>query len=144
MMEIDEIRSVLHRAMIMRPPKFSPNGDGPTPPSVKVSAFEDYLLATAYLGAELEEAVFWLEKLVAHFTEVIDHMTGFEVALPRKPKDRITQADILAAKRKIDPVNFDAGAEAKQLRASCLRQIDRFRFEAQWVMSRGYTFITGG
>lgn len=142
-MEIDEIRSVLHRALTTRPPKFSPNGDRPTAPAAKVSAFEDYLLETAYLGAELEEALFWLDGLVAHFAEKIDRMTGYEMALPRKPKDRITQADITAAKRTTDPVSFDAGAEAKQLRASALRQIDRFRFEAQWTISRTYTMISG-
>ena len=143
-MDVDEIKVVVHRALITRPPKFPTNGDRPTPPAAKVSAFEDYLLETAYIGAELEEALFWLEGLVAHFTEKIDRMTGYEVALPRKPKDRITQADILAAKRTTDPVSFDAGAEAKQLRASALRQIDRFRFEAQWVISRAYTLISGG
>jgi hypothetical protein len=102
------------------------------------------LLETAYLGAELEEALFWLDGLVAHFTEKIDRMTGYEVALPRKPKDRLTQADITAAKRTVDPTSFDAGAEAKQLRASALRQIDRFRFEAQWTISRAYTMLSGG
>jgi hypothetical protein len=143
-MELEEIRSVIGQALRTRPPKFTPNGDRPAPPAAKVSAFEDYLLETAYLGAELEEALFWLDKLVAHFTEKIDHLTGFEVALPRKPKDRITQADILLAKRTTDPVAFDAGAEAKALRVSALRQIDRFRFEAQWTISRTYTMISGG
>ncbi|MFL5861068.1 MAG: hypothetical protein ACJ780_09845 [Solirubrobacteraceae bacterium] len=143
LMELEEIRSAIARALRTRPPKFNSNGDRPVAPSLKVAAFEDYLLDTAYLAAELEESLFWLDKLVAHFTEQIDHMTGYEMALPRKPKDRITAAETLAAKRTTDPVTFEAGTEAKALRATALRQIDRFRFEAQFVISRGYTLITG-
>ena len=142
-MDLEEIRSILDHALTTRPPKFASNGDRPTPPALKVSAFETYLLDTAYLAAELEESLFWLDKLVAHFAEKIDRMTGYEVALPRKPRDRLTAADIAGAKRTIDPTSFEAGVEAKQLRASVLRQIERFRWEAQWVISRSYTFVTG-
>lgn len=134
---------MLARAMRARPPKFPTNSDRPTPPAVKVSALEEYLFETAYLGAELEEVLFALEGLVTYFADQIDRMTGYEMALPRKPKDRITQADITTAKRTTDPVSFDAAAEAKAMRGGVQRQIERFRFEAQYVVSRGYSMISG-
>jgi hypothetical protein len=136
---VDEIRGALAGALPLRPPTF--NGEGPRE---KVGALEDYLLGSAAAAAELEEALHWLEALVAHFATQIDQMTGYEVALPRKTRDRLTKDDILQAKRIVDATPFDAGAEAKQLRASVLRQIERLRFEAQWVISRAYTMIAGG
>lgn len=140
----DEIRATLAKALPMRPPRFGPNGGTPIGASAKISAMEDYLMESAYVAAELEEALHWADALVAHFAERIKKMTGYEVALPRKPRDRITQADIDHAKRLTEPTSFELGAEFKQLRTSILRQIERLRFEEQWVLSRGYTLITGG
>jgi hypothetical protein len=139
-MDIAEIRAALTAALVMRPPMFM-DGEGPRE---KVAALEDYLLSSAYVAAGLEEALHWLSALGAHFAAQVDQITGYEVALPRKTRDRITKDDILLAKRVVDPATFEAGIEAKALRASVLRQIERLRFEEQYVISRYYTMVTGG
>lgn len=139
-LDIDGIKGILHNAVRLRPPKWQ----DPTMTREKIEALENYLLESAYAAAELEECLHWLSAMVAHFKRVIDNMTGYEAALPSKSRDRLTQADINRAKRVVDPVSFDAGAEARHLQESCLRQIERLRFEEQWVISRAYTMITGG
>lgn len=139
-MTIDEIDEIVSRAIELRPPRPREN----YPPSERVADIEDYLLESAFVHAELEEALVYLSKLVKHFKSVIDDMTGWEVALPNgKRGDRVTQADELRAKRKIDPASFDAGAHARELRDTVYRQTARFEYEAK-VLSRVYTLITGG
>lgn len=139
-MTIEEIEEIVGRAVELRPPR--PRED--YPPAQKVSDIEDYLLESAFVHAELEEALVYLSGLVKHFKGVIDDMTGWEVALPNgKRGDRITQADELRAKRKLDPASFDAGARARELRDTVYRQTARFEYEAK-VLSRAYTIIVGG
>jgi hypothetical protein len=134
----EEIKLALTDSLPLRPPRFAHD----TPGRQKVSELEDYLLESAYRHAELEEALHWTMALIEHFKEKIENITGYEIALPRKPRDRITQADINAAKRTVDGTSFELGAEMKQLRDSILRQIARFEFEKE-VVSRAYSFITG-
>lgn len=138
-MDLDSIRAVIAEAVTMRPPKFEEG----MAPSAKVGALEDSMMGSAYMHAELEEALHWLDHTIARLKQQIEQMTGYEVALPRKPRDRITQADVLRAKRTVDRPTFDAGAEAKQLRESILRQIGRFEWESV-VLSRVYTLLSGG
>jgi hypothetical protein len=136
----DEIRLVLAQALTMRSPRFE---DG-TGAKEKISSLEDYLLESAYMQGELEEAYHYLTYSIAHLKREIEEMTGYEAALPSRPAGRHTQADHLAAKRIAAPATFEAGAEARQLMESVKRQIDRFRFEAgQGPISRAYTLITG-
>jgi hypothetical protein len=135
----EEIAALVERVVALRPPKFEPG----TAPRVKVSALEDYLMDGSYVAAELEEAHHWLSLTIERCTEVIAEMQGYEALLPPKARDRITAADHLAAKREANPDPFLAGAEAKRLRATVLRQIDRLKFEAQWVISRSYSMISG-
>lgn len=140
-MQIEQIEAVLERVLPMRPPKFEPG----TSAAQKVSEIEDYMLEAAHVHAELEEALYWLDALVEHFKAQIETMTGWEVALPVKRADRITREDVLRAKRQVNPVTFDAGAHARQLRAAMLRQITRLEYETgNGVMSRAYTLISGG
>lgn len=139
-MTIEEIEAVVQRAVAMRPPR--PRED--YPPSQKIADMEDYLLESAFVHAELEEALHDLSALVKHFQGVIDRITGWEVALPNgKRGDRVTQADENRAKRQIDPTSFDAGGRARELRDTVYRQTARFEYEAK-VISRAYTLITGG
>jgi hypothetical protein len=139
-MRLEQIEQALSGALVMRPPKFGPD----VAPAVKISALEDYLLASAWQHAELEEALHWAAALVEHLRLAIERMTGFEVALPAgKRADRITDRDVLAAKRALDPATFEAGARAKALRESIARQIARFEYETG-VISRAYTLISGG
>lgn len=140
-MTIEEIKAALATALPMRPPKWEKD-DPPRGPE-KVELLENYLLDSAYARAELEEALHWLDSLVAHFVGQVEQITGYEALLPSKPSSRITQQDVNAAKRKVSPTIFDAGAEARQLRTSVERQIKRFEFEEQWVLSRAYTMISG-
>jgi hypothetical protein len=135
---IEEINALIARVLPMRPPKFEADTNG----REKVSRLEDYLLETAYAHAELEEALHWLSKVVERCQDEIAEITGYEVALPSKPQARITRDDVIAAKRKTKPQPFLAGAEAKHLRETVLRQIGRFEFEKD-VVSRAYTMISG-
>ena len=141
-MEIEKIQATVGWALSLRAPKWEQN-NGRVAPATKIAALEDYLLESAYCAADLEEALWWLDGRLNDFQRQIDQMTGYEVALPRKTRDRITKDDILHAKRIIDPATFDAGAEAKLLRQTILRQIERLRFEEQWVVSRAYSMISG-
>jgi hypothetical protein len=134
----EELQDVLHRALPMRPPKFEPGTSG----REKVSAIEDYLLESAYIHAELEEALHWLTALVEHFKEQIDAMQGWEVGLPSKPRDKITRQDVLTAKRKLNPTPFEIGGDARRTRDSVLRQIARFEYDTT-VISRAYSVISG-
>jgi hypothetical protein len=143
-MDPDEIRASLSTALPMRPPKWDTEDDLPLPRPAKVEQLENYLLESAYMRAELEEALFWTNALIKQFTSQIEEMTGYEVALPPKARDRITQADINRAKRTVNPAPFQLGSEMKEARDALLRQIDRFIFEEQWVISRAYTLISGG
>lgn len=137
-MTIEEIEAVLAAALPLRVPRFPPDER----PRTKVSALEDYMLTLAYHHGELEEALHWLDAVIARLSEKIGAMTGFEAALPSKPRDRITEADRNSAKRRLDPATFAAGARAKELRTSVLRQIARFEFD-QTVVSRAYSLISG-
>lgn len=138
-MDMEDIKLALHTALQLRPPMFEEGYPG----REKVARLEDYLLASAYAAAELEEALHWLDSMVAHFKRQVDEMTGWEVALPAGSHSRPNKEDINIAKRTVNPVVFDAGAEVRQLQVSVKRQIDRLRFEAQWIISRCYTMITG-
>jgi hypothetical protein len=140
-MEMDRIRAALHAARQMRTPRFEPD----TPPSTKIGRLEDYLLESAWMQGELEDALFWLDALTVHFETQVRDISGWEVALPNKRRERITQADVEQAKRTVDPIAFDASSEVRQVRGHVLRQIDRLRWEAgQGPVSRAYTLIVGG
>jgi hypothetical protein len=138
-MKLEEIKGVLTDTLPLRSPTFLPVDSA----RIKVAALEDFMLAGAHAHGELEEALHWLDAVIAHLKDKITRITGYEVALPRKPKDRLTQADITAAKRTLDPATFEAGAEAQRLRASILRQIARLEHEHS-VVSRAYSLISGG
>lgn len=139
-LDIEQIKATVNAAVGLRPPRF-PDGESPR---VKVSALEDYLLESAWHAAELEEALHYLTATVAALKAQVEQLDGYEVALPRKAQDRITQTDIMTAKRAVAPAVFDAGAEAKQLTETTRRQIERLRFEEQWIISRAYSMISGG
>lgn len=137
-MTLEEIRAALATALALKPPRWTED----TPPAVKIGLIETYLMESAYSGAELEEAVHYLDFTMAQLRQKIEQITGYEAVLPSKAADRITKADVIAAKRTLDPVTFDAGAEARQIRESLVRQLDRYEREAKGY-SRLYTVITG-
>jgi hypothetical protein len=140
---MENLKARLQGALKLRPPKFEYEGADRTPTREKIDLLESYLLESAFVRAELEEALHYLASLVAHFKRKVDEITGFEALLPSKPRDRLTNADVNAAKRRVDPVSFECGAEAKQVMDSTLRQIERLAFEEQWVISRAYSMISG-
>lgn len=136
-MTVAEIEAALARALPMRTPRFDPD----TPPRAKISALEDYLMDAAYINGELYEAAHWLNLLVDDYKTQIEQMDGYEVALGKQPA-RATQAEILIAKRKMNPSVFEVATHARQLRDSILAQITRFAGEEK-VISRAYTLISG-
>lgn len=140
-MNIDEIRAAVGVALRMRPPRFEQGAGG----AEKISALEDYLLESAYMQAELEEARHYLTYTVETLKQQIAEMTGYEALLPAKSQDRLTEADRNHAKAQAAPELFAAGKEARMLLETVKRQVERFRFEAgQGPISRAYTLITGG
>lgn len=138
-MTVDEINAALASALPLRPPTFHSG----TSARQKIDALEEYLLHSAFVAAELEEALHWTDALIAHFADKIARIEGYQPLLPAKRTERITQADINAAKRQVDPESFELGAGLKQSRESLRRQIERLRFEEQWVVSRAYSMISG-
>lgn len=139
-MDLEAIRAALHTALPLRPPRWA--DDPGISGRVKVEKLEDYMLEAAWHHAELEEALHWLNAAHARFADEIEQLTGYETMLPRKPRDRLTQADTLAAKRMVAPATFSASKEVVQIRESVLRQIARFEFEKD-TMSRAYSLIAG-
>lgn len=139
---IDEIRGVLDEALVMRPPRRKDEPEQGT--KEFVSRLEDYLLESAYARANLEEARHYLALTLEHLRTELAEMTGYEALLPRKPQERITEADRNRAKAVARPDLVGAGKDAKLLLESVNRQLQRAEFEAQWVISRAYTMISGG
>lgn len=135
----EEIQAVIDRALPMRPPRF----EADVSPRTKIGELENYMLDSAFMHAELEEALHWLNKVIESCRDQIETMTGYEACLPPKPQGRITRDDVLKAKRLTMPEPFLAGAAARSLRETVLRQIARFEFEKD-VVSRAYTLISGG
>lgn len=141
-MNIEEIETALGGALKLRPPQRDKAMDESR--SQFVSRMEDYLLESAYAHAELEEALHYLLFAREKLREELEEVTGWEQHLPRKPADRITEADRNRAKALMYPQLFADGKQARMLIDSVKRQIDRFEWESQWVISRAYTMISGG
>ena len=136
-MTLDEIRAALNRALPMRSPVFAED----TPGGEKVPVLESYMLAVAEVNGELVEARHWLRLLIDDLGERWKNLQGYEVAL-RKARNRATKEEVHAAKVQIAPQLYDAGREARGLKASVDDQIARFEREER-VVSRAYTLITG-
>lgn len=137
-MTLDEIRDTLSRALPMRSPIFPDD----TPGGEKVPILENYMLAVAEINGELVEARHWLRLLIESLGEQWKNLQGWEVAL-RKARARATKEDIHAAKVVVSPQLYDAGREARRLKASVDDQIARFEREER-VVSRAYTMVVGG
>lgn len=140
-MKVEEIREALSEAMALKPPRRRDYPDEGR--SAFVSRLEDYLLDTAYVHATLEEARHYLAFARERLLEEWEELAGWEQHLPRKPADRITEADRNRAKAFMYPDRYADGKEARMLLDSIKRQIDRFEWESQWIISRAYTMISG-
>lgn len=141
-MNINEIRDTLAQALPLRVRRFDPD----VPPREKVSRLEDYLLESAEHRGALVEARHWLREAEDVMRREIAALDGWEVFLPgrgAKPAGNPSKAHIEEAKERAAPALFDAAREVRKLRGSIDDQIDRLEFEAQFVISRAYTFISG-
>jgi hypothetical protein len=139
-MTIEEIRQTIADALPLRVPRFATD----TPTRERVSALEDYLLTSAYQLGALVEARHWLRLLEDRLSREVDLLQGWEAMLPSKgAKATYTKTEIAAAKRASAPQLFAAGRECRQLRGSVDDQIERFKFEDQFVISRAYSIISG-
>lgn len=136
-LDLEQIRSVLHEATKLRPPRNTDESRG-----LSIAALEDYLLQSAWHHAELEEARQWGRRVRDELLKNWERLQGYEALLPGKPTAKITEADINRAKGLASPELHDAGQEAKRLLEDIGRQIDRFEFEKE-VCSRVYTMISG-
>lgn len=139
-MHLEEIEGILAAALPMRTPSF-PEG---TRAAEKIPKLEDYMMASAQAAGELCEARHWLRLLDEKLRDDWTRVAGYEIALPSgKSRDRITKADVQAAKITVAPQLYDAGKRVVSLMASVEEQIARFEREEK-VVSRCYTMITGG
>lgn len=141
-MDAELIKATLATSLAMRPPKWDP--EDPPGGAEKVGRLEDYMLQAAWMHAELEECLHNISAAIKLLQKQVDEINGWQVGLPSgTTASRATKAEVLTAKRQLEPDTFDAGAEAKQLRESIYRQINRFEHE-EVVLSRAYTLISGG
>lgn len=138
-MTLDEIRTVLSEALIMRVPRFAPDDL----PKSRVSALEDYLLASAYQRGALIEARHWLRGLEEKLRQEIAELLGWQAMLPGVTSKAATKAEVQAAKESCAPALFAADRETRKLRGSVDDQIDRLAFEDQFVISRAYSMVSG-
>jgi uncharacterized protein (DUF2132 family) len=136
--ELEEIRRRLRAALPIRCPLFNPNESG----RQKVEQLEDYLAKTAWHRAELEEALYWsweVEKVLRAKWEGIE---GWEQLLGPGARQRPTQAQITAAKARVDQSTYEALAEVKEIIEGLKRQIERLRLDDANT-SRRYSLLSG-
>lgn len=140
-MDLEEIRSTLAEALKLRVPRFSDE----IGPRERASALGDYLLISANVSGALVEARHWLRLLEEELAGKLRNLEGYEAALSAAghQKGAPTKSQIMQAKRLTAPHLFDAHAEGRNLRGSVDDQIERLKFEAQFVISRAYTIISG-
>lgn len=135
-MTVDEIRAVLERALPVKVPLFNPED----PPQAKIRSLSDYILKTAEVRAELEQALHWCLEAGKLLRDEWDGIEGWEVALPRgasRTKDTVNEA-----KRTVRPDLWPGMQEAKSLSESLGRQIRRLELDFQAV-SRAYSLLSG-
>jgi hypothetical protein len=124
---IEQIRATIEKSLPLRIPMFDPD----THPRVKMSALEDYILRTAHMRGELEEALHWAIEIGKQLRLDWDNHYGH-------------QAQVIDAKRRTGagPV-WDGMQEAKALVESLERQIRRLGGSDYDAASRAYTLMSG-
>jgi hypothetical protein len=133
---IEEIRATIEKSLPLRIPLFDPD----THPRVKMTALEDYILRTAHMRGELEEALHWAIEIGKQLRLDWDNHYGHQALLTSKA----TQAQVIDAKRRTGagPV-WDGMQEAKALVESLERQIRRLGGSDYDAASRAYTLMSG-
>lgn len=136
-MELAEIRQKLYDAAKLRLPSFEEGMSA----SERVDKLEDYLLETARVRGDLEEARLYAHGALGNLKDQWNAIEGWEMQLRKGER---TQAAITEAKRKCRPDTYAAIEEAKWLIDRLTEQIKRFggTMGDDAVVSRAYTMMT--
>lgn len=140
-MDLEQIRQILERVLKLRVPRFTDD----VGPRERANRMGDYLMESAYANGDLIEARHALREAERHLADLLRKLEGWEAMLRivGNTSGRPTKTQVSEAKRLTAPHIFDAHAEARLLRGSVDDQIERLKFEAQFVISRAYTIISG-
>lgn len=136
-MTLQEIREVLERSLPLRIPLIDPTSAS----RERIEALEDYILKTAHMRGDLEEAFHWCVEAGKLLRLEWDGLQGYENALPRKTTYTKEQVD--RAKRTVRPDLWTALQDARTLAVALERQIKRFGGSDYEAASRAYTMLTG-
>jgi hypothetical protein len=141
----EAVQLVFEAAKLRMPTfRYDPHGSEPAhSPQQKIIALEDYLLQSAAVRGQLEEARVYMNELQHTFVVEWEKLAGWEVNLPggKKLKDA-TQADIATAKRNARPDLWENLSDVKNALAQLGNQVRRLEHDDD-VASRAYTFIVG-
>lgn len=135
-MNVEDIQEYLRQSSELRIPKFDPHDN----PGHKISGLEDYMLRISYHRGDLEEAVGWVLEAKHNALRELDDVQGWEMHLGRGSTR--TQEQILEAKRKIAPQQYNLLRDANYFLKRLERQIRRLERDHDAV-SRAYTLLTG-
>lgn len=138
-MDVAAIRTTLFTAAKLRIPRFEEHESQ----GARIDKLESYLLSSAVVGGDLEEARLFCQQALHDLTKQWDHLQGWEIHLPASAKTRTGPA-IREAKRIFNPDLYDSIVEAQWLIARLSEQIHRLRkMGDDQVASRIYTMMGG-
>lgn len=130
----DEIRTTLFASAKLRVPKF----DDRDSTGARIDKMEQFLLASATTGGDLEEARLHCQQALYDLTKRWD-----AIPLLQGPK-AMTGPQIIEHRKTIDPALWEGIQEAKWLIARLTEQIQRLRkMGDDQVVSRIYTLMAG-
>jgi hypothetical protein len=140
-MDITRVRTILFAAAQRRMPRFEDRDtDG-----MKIEKLETYLLSSAHVRGDLEEARLWMQQTLRDLDLQWRAIEGWELHLDRKRA--ATKEQLRQAKRMVGPSEAaidDAMEEAKWLIARLTEQINRLSHMGDdQVASRIYTLLAG-
>jgi hypothetical protein len=131
----DDVRTLCFNAAKLKMPTF----DSTYSPGAKIEKIEDYLLNTAAMRSELEEARLYMHEATFKLKQQYKDMTGWEVHMGKMQ----TEEAVKRAKRIADTPLCQGIDEGEELIKRLSDQIRRLEHDDE-VASRAYTLITGG
>lgn len=131
---IEDCKRLLHQHAELRMPVF----DAEDSAGFKVEKIENYMGDLAVARGDLEEARLWADHSRHTLEETWEAVEGWQQQVPAKA----TGPQIVAAKRKIDPVTYAALRECKFVISKLGDQIKRLEKDEENA-SRRYTLIVG-
>lgn len=155
-MELPEIEETLYRVAQVRLPSHIRVGRMPEPdevpeeekdtpiplvPRQKIEELESYLLETAEARQQAHEARLYISASLKNLRREYRELEGWEAHLNGEKKPTETAKD--EARRKVNPDLYESIQSGEWLLKELDKQISRLQHDDD-VVSRAYTFITGG